>query len=66
MEAMNTAIVHEDTHIASKEELVPTVDKETVENLMDHYDEPSCFFRGAVFGFILCIPFWAAIFWFIA
>ena len=65
MEAANSAIVFEETHVASKEELVSSVDKETVESLMDHYDEPSYFFRGAIFGFILCVPFWAFIFWLI-
>jgi hypothetical protein len=65
MEAINSTIVFEENHVASKEELVSSVDKETVESLMDHYDEPSYFFRGAFFGFILCVPFWAAIFWFI-
>jgi len=65
MEAINSAIVFEETHVASKEELVSSVDKETVKSLMDHYDEPSYFFRGAIFGLILCLPFWAFIFWFI-
>ena len=65
MKATNSAMVFEETHGASKEALVSLVDKETVESLMDHYDEPSYFFRGAIFGLILCLPFWAAIFWFI-
>jgi len=65
MEAINSAIVFEETHVASKEGLVSSVDIESVENHMDHYDEPSYFFRGAIFGFILCVPFWAVIFWFI-
>jgi hypothetical protein len=57
MEAINSAIVFEETHIASKEALVSSVDKETVESFIDHYDEPSYFFRGAIFGLILCLPF---------
>jgi hypothetical protein len=65
MEAINSAIVFEETHVASKEALVSSVDEETVEGLMDHYDETSYFFRGAIFGLILCLPFWAFIFWFI-
>ena len=65
MKATNSAMVFEETHVASEEALVSLVDKETVESLMDHYDEPSYFFRGAIFGLILCLPFWAAIFWFI-
>ncbi len=65
MKATNSAMVFEETHVVSKEALVSLVDKETVESLMEHYDEPSFFFRGAIFGLILCLPFWAAIFWFI-
>ena len=65
MEAINSAIVFEDAHVVSKEELAPSGDIESMENFMDHYDEPSYFFRGAIFGFMLCAPFWAVIFWFI-
>ena len=65
MEAINSAIVFEETHVASKEELVSSADKGTVESLMDHDEEPSYFFRGAIFGLILCLPFWAVIFWLI-
>jgi hypothetical protein len=65
MEAINSAIVFEDTHVASKEEFVLSVDMESVKDLMDHYDEPSYFFRGAIIGLILCVPFWAVIFWLI-
>jgi hypothetical protein len=65
MEAINSAIVFEDTHVASKEEFVSSVDIESVKDLMDHYDEPGYFFRGAIIGLILCVPFWAVIFWLI-
>ena len=65
METINSAIVYEETHVTSKEELVASVDKETVERLMDHYDEPSYFFRGAIFGFLFCVPFWAVTFFLI-
>ena len=65
MEAINSAIVFEETHVASKEELATSVDIESMENLIDHNDEPSYFFKGAIFGLIFCIPFWAAIFWLI-
>ena len=65
MEAINSTIVFEETPVASKEDLVSSVDKETVECLMDHYDEPGYFFRGVIFGFIFCLPFWAVLFWFI-
>jgi hypothetical protein len=66
METINSAIVFEETHVVSKEELATSVDIEAMENFMDHYDEPSYFFRGAIFGLIFCVPFWAVIFWFIA
>lgn len=62
MEAINSAIVYEEAHVTSKEKLVASVDKETVESLMDHDEEPSYFFRGAIFGFLFCVPFWAVIF----
>lgn len=65
MEAANSAIVFKETHVAPKEALVSSAYKETVESLKDHYDEPMYFFRGAIFGFILCLPFWVVIFWFI-
>jgi hypothetical protein len=65
MEAINSAIVFEETQVASKEEIMSSVDIESVEGFSDHYDEPGYFFRGAIFGFILCVPFWAVIFWFI-
>jgi len=65
MEAINSGIVYEKTHITSKEELAASVDKETKESLMDHFDEPSYFFRGAIFGFLFCVPFWAVIFFLI-
>lgn len=66
MEAINSAIAFEDSHVSSKEELATSGNIESMENFMDHYDEPSDFFRGAIFGLILCVPFWAAIFWLIA
>ena len=65
MKAINSAIVFEETHVASKEELATSVDIESMENLIDHNDEPGYFFKGAIFGLIFCIPFWAAIFWLI-
>ena len=65
MKAINSAMVFEDAHVASKEELATSVDIESIENLIDHYDEPGYFFKGAIFGLIFCIPFWAAIFWLI-
>ena len=63
MKAINSAMVFEDAHVASKEELATSGDIESMENYMDHYDEPSYFFRGAVYGLILCVPFWVVFFW---
>ena len=65
MEAINSAIVIEEAHVASKEELSTSADIESMGNLIDHNDEPGYFFKGAIFGLIFCIPFWAAIFWLI-
>ena len=65
MKSINFAMVFEETHVTSKEKLVSLVDKESVGKLVDHHEEPGYFFRGAVFGFILCIPFWGVILWFI-
>ena len=62
MKSKNSAIVFEETHVASKEPLVSLVEKKSVERLTDHCDEPGYFFRGAIFGFLFCIPFWAVIF----
>jgi hypothetical protein len=53
MEAINSALVFKETHVASKEEFVSSVDKEIVESLMDNYAKPTNFFRGAVLAFIL-------------
>ena len=64
MEAINSTLVFKETHVASKEEFVPSADKETVESLMDNYTKPTNFFRGAVLAFNLSLPFWAVIFWF--
>jgi hypothetical protein len=65
METIDSLIVFEDIHVASKEKLVSSLDKESKECLTDHYDEPGYFFRGAIFALILCLPFWVFIFWFI-
>ena len=65
MEAINSAQVLEENYYASEEELIPLVEKETMERSLDHYDEPSFFFRGAIIGLSFCLPFWAIIFWII-
>lgn len=66
MEAATSAIVFDETYVSSKEEIVSLVYEETLESLMDHYDEPSYFFRGAILAFLLCLPFWAVIYWLIS
>ena len=61
MEAINSAHVLEGIYDASEEELIPLVEKETMEMYLDHYDEPSYLFRGVIIGLSLCLPFWAII-----
>ncbi len=63
MQAMNSAMVFEETHIESEETFAPECNAESLEGGIDHNDEPGFFFRGAVFSFLLCLPFWAVIFW---
>ena len=50
MEEINSAQVFEENYDASEEELIPLVEKETVERHLDHYDEPSYLFRGVIIG----------------
>jgi hypothetical protein len=63
MKSINSTAVFEESHVASKKKFVSAFDNESMECLMDHYDEPSFFFRGAVYGLIFCVPFWVAFFW---
>jgi hypothetical protein len=65
MKAMNSAMVLEEAHIDSEERFVPSSKAESLEGVADHYDEPGFFFKGAVFGLLLCLPIWAVIFWLI-
>jgi hypothetical protein len=65
MEPANSTTIFEESHVTSKKKHVSAVDKEPIEGLMDHYEEPIFFFRGAIYGLILCVPFWVAILWFI-
>lgn len=65
MKAMNSAVVFEEAHVDSEETFVPPVKAESSEKVVEHYDDPGFFFKGAVFGLLLCLPFWAAIFWLI-
>jgi hypothetical protein len=66
MKAINSAMVFEESHIDPQETFVPSFIDESLEGVIDQYDETGFFFRGAVFGLLLCLPFWAAIFWLIA
>ena len=63
MKAMNSAMVLGETHIESEETFAPECKTESSEGLIDYNDEPGFFFKGAAFGLLLCLPFWAAIFW---
>jgi hypothetical protein len=65
MKAMNSSMVFEEAHIDIEDTLVTPVIAESLEGISDPYDEPAFFFRGAVFGLLLCLPFWIAIFWLI-
>jgi hypothetical protein len=65
MKAMNSAMSFEEGHTDSEETFVPSVNPESLEMITDHYDEPGFFFRGAGFGLLLCLPFWAVLFWLI-
>jgi hypothetical protein len=63
MKAMNSAMVLGETHIESEETFAPECKTESSEGVIDYNDEPGFFFKGAAFGLLLCLPFWAVIFW---
>ena len=63
MKAMNSAMVLGETHIESEERFAPECKTESSEGVIDYNDEPGFFFKGAAFGLLLCLPFWAVIFW---
>ncbi|MEJ2658661.1 MAG: hypothetical protein P8012_15985 [Desulfobacterales bacterium] len=65
MKAINSATVLKETHIDSKEALVSSVEIETMGRISDHHDNSVFFFKGAVLGFLLCLPFWTVIVWLI-
>lgn len=65
MESIHSAIVFKEANVVSSKEPATSGNIVSMEILLDHYDEPSYFFRGAIFGLIFCIPFWASIFWLI-
>jgi hypothetical protein len=65
MKATISATVIEEIHIDPEGMFVPSVDTESREDFSDRCEEPEFFFKGAVFGLLLCLPFWAVIFWLI-
>ena len=65
MVAINYKLVFNEPHITPTKEFVSSVGKETVESDTDNYAKPVNFFRGAVLAFILSLPFWIVLFWFI-
>ena len=65
MVAINYELVFNEPRVAPTKEYVSSVGKETVESDMHNYAKPVNFFRGAVLAFILSLPFWIVLFWFI-
>lgn len=63
MEAIRPTIALEESRVALEVDRLSVDEKETSERFLDHYDEPNYFFRGAIFGFLLCLPLWAIIIW---
>lgn len=63
MKAINSVVVLKETHIDSKEALVSSAEIETIGQVSDHHDNSVFFFKGAVLGFLLCLPFWIVIIW---
>lgn len=66
MKAINSAQFIEGYYEVPEEDLMPFVEKKTDEEYLDNYDEPSYFFKGAVFGLFFCLPFWTILFWLIS
>lgn len=65
MTTIHSTVSFEERHVSSEGEGLSADEKNTSERFPDYYDEPSYFFRGAIFGFLLCLPLWAIIFWLI-
>ena len=62
MKAINSAQVFEEYYDASEEELMPLVEKETMERFLDYDDEPMYLFKGIIFGGFFSLFLWAIIF----
>jgi len=45
-----------------EEEFKPLPKKGTEERYSNNFDNPMCFFKGAVIGFFFCLPFWVILF----
>jgi hypothetical protein len=65
METINSAQVLEENYAVWEKEFIPLHEEETVEWYLDHNNEPRHMFRGVIIGLLLCLPFWAIIFWLI-
>ena len=65
MVAINYKLFFNKPRIAPTKEFVSSIGKETVESYMDNHAKPVKFFRGAVLAFILSLPFWSVLLWFI-
>ena len=65
MKETNSSMVIEDSHIDSEGMFMQSASNESMEKFSDYYNESGFFFKGAVFGLLLCLPFWAVVFWLI-
>ena len=65
MVAINYKLVFNEPRVAPTKEFVSSVGKKTVKSDKDNYIKPVNFFRGAVLAFILSLPFWIVLLWFI-
>lgn len=65
MKAMNSTMPIEETDIDSKITFEAAGHVESRGEFFDRYEEPEFFFKGAAFGLLLCVPFWAVILWLI-
>ena len=65
METINYELDFNEPRVAPIKEFVLSASKETVEIDMDNYAKPANFFSGAFLAFIICLPFWSVLLWFI-
>ena len=62
----NLAENRSESKYISEEDLLPLVEKETLERYLDNTVEPYYLFKGAVVSLFFCLPFWMILFWLIA